>query len=223
MGKFLRDSRGNLVAIDGGLVLERILDRKPRDCESCGFSKWVKKDKVFIIQGGSGITTTTTTTTTTRPNAAATTTTTTTPTATDAPAAGSSHTTDTNNNLLHTSGCSNTSGPSVPSSNDDSYSNGSASNVHTDQRAHMNENGVLGGYVGGGSMEWICPDCAIKRGLPVEFYHKNFYAPTNDDIRRQKSDAVRNSQHQQNNANTRNRGALDKILDITGSLCSFIR
>eukprot|EP00533_Pseudo-nitzschia_delicatissima_P013689 CAMPEP_0197278742 /NCGR_PEP_ID=MMETSP1432-20130617/19157_1 /TAXON_ID=44447 /ORGANISM="Pseudo-nitzschia delicatissima, Strain UNC1205" /LENGTH=73 /DNA_ID=CAMNT_0042745173 /DNA_START=205 /DNA_END=423 /DNA_ORIENTATION=- len=54
MGKFLRDSEGNLVAIEGGLVLERTLDRKPTDCQSCGFSKWAKGDKVFIIQGGTG-------------------------------------------------------------------------------------------------------------------------------------------------------------------------
>lgn len=25
-------------------------------------------------------------------------------------------------------------------------------------------------------MEWICPDCALRRGLPLEHYHKNFYS-----------------------------------------------
>jgi len=117
MGKFLKDSDGNLVSIDGGLVLERTLDRKPRDCEMCGFSKWAKKDKVFIIQ------------------------------------------------------------------------------------------------VNGGGMEWICPDCAIKRGLPIEFYHKNFFSPGNAEARQ-----LQNRIHQVDGSSGGS-GPIEKLLDLTSSLC----
>jgi hypothetical protein len=171
MGKFLKDSKGNLVAIEGGLVLERTLDRKPRDCESCGFSKWVKKDKVFIIQGGSGTSTPSATTT-----SAATATTSATP-----------------DNLLNTS-------------------NASSSNE------------VLGGYAGGGSMEWICPECAIKRGLPIECYHKNFYAPGNAEARHKKAQQQQQEAANNNNNNDKNGGTssgLNKLLDMTSSLCRF--
>lgn len=137
MGKFLRDASGNLVAIEGGLVLERILDRKPRDCQSCGFSKWAKGDKVFIIQGGSG-------------------------------------------------------------------------------------NGK-GGYVGGGGMEWICPDCALKRGLPIEFYHKNFFSPGNIQVRmREEEQRKQKLLHQQQVKGGRGLPTgIEKILDMTSSLCRF--
>eukprot|EP00534_Pseudo-nitzschia_fraudulenta_P002708 CAMPEP_0201127060 /NCGR_PEP_ID=MMETSP0850-20130426/28680_1 /ASSEMBLY_ACC=CAM_ASM_000622 /TAXON_ID=183588 /ORGANISM="Pseudo-nitzschia fraudulenta, Strain WWA7" /LENGTH=144 /DNA_ID=CAMNT_0047395755 /DNA_START=45 /DNA_END=479 /DNA_ORIENTATION=+ len=144
MGKFLRDPSGNLVAIDGGLVLERTLDRKPRDCQSCGFSKWAKKDKVFIIQGGSGMCT---------------------------PNDGSS--------------------------------------------------GNLGGFAGGGSMEWICPDCAIKRGLPVEFYHKNFYSPGNPEARQYSEQRKRAQQQRQGAAGRTLPEGIEKLLDMTSSLCHF--
>jgi surface antigen len=153
MGKFLRDSRGDLVAIEGGLVLERTLDRKPRDCESCGFSKWAKKDKVFIIQGGSGM-------------------------------------------------------------------SASKRNKNIDGSSD-----ALGGYVGGGSMEWICPDCAIKRGLPIEFYHKNFFSPGNAQARQYQEQQNRGQQQQQQAVNgggvTGLPQGIEKILDITSSLCRF--
>lgn len=32
-------------------MLEKILDRKPRDCQRCGFAKWIKGDKLFIVAG----------------------------------------------------------------------------------------------------------------------------------------------------------------------------
>eukprot|EP00536_Pseudo-nitzschia_multiseries_P010582 jgi/Psemu1/67493/estExt_Genemark1.C_3280019 len=150
MGKFLRDSMGNLVAIEGGLVLERTLDRKPRDCESCGFSKWVKKDKVFIIQGGTGI--------------------------------------------------------SPPQQRRSRSTDGGGGNGS-------------GGYPPGGSMEWICPDCAVKRGLPVEFYHKNFYSPGNAE--------TRDLHQQQREQEARQEGGrnipqgIERLLDLTSSLCRF--
>lgn len=153
MGKFLRDSQGNLVAIEGGLVLERTLDRKPRDCESCGFSKWAKGDKCFIIQGGSGM-------------------------------------------------------------------NRNSNNNNTD--------GPGGGFVGGGSMEWICPDCAIVRGLPIEFYHKNFFSPGNDMVRRlleQQPGTIttataNNARHHQQVTNGGG-STIEKLLDLTSSLCHY--
>lgn len=77
MGKILRDSDGNIVSVGGAPVLERTLERKPKNCQGCGFNSWSKGDKVFIFQS--------------------------------------------------------------------------------------NNNG----------MEWICPDCAIQRGLPEEHYHRN--------------------------------------------------
>jgi hypothetical protein len=51
MGKFLRDDKGLMVAVDGAPVLEKKLDRKPRDCEGCGFDRWIRGDKLFIIKG----------------------------------------------------------------------------------------------------------------------------------------------------------------------------
>jgi hypothetical protein len=55
MGKFLRNKdTGNIVAVGGAPVLEKTLDRKPRDCEACGFNKWIKGDKLFIVQNPSG-------------------------------------------------------------------------------------------------------------------------------------------------------------------------
>ena len=154
MGKFLRDSKGNLVAIEGGLVLERTLDRKPRDCQACGFSKWAKKDKVFIIQGGSGL--------------------------------------------------------SMPNGN---KNDGGGSNA-------------MGTYLAGGSMEWVCPDCALKRGLPVEFYHKNFFSPGNAQARQHQEEKLRaEQQKQQQTMNRAGRSSLpqgiEKILDMTSSLCHF--
>jgi len=154
MGKFLRDSSGNLVAIQGGLVLERTLDRKPRDCQSCGFSKWAKKDKVFIIQGGSG-----------------------------------------------------TSTP------EGKNNDGGSANA-------------TGAFLAGGSMEWVCPDCALKRGLPVEFYHKNFFSPGNADARRYQEQKLRAEQQKQQQT-TNGAGisslpqGIEKILDMTSSLCHF--
>ena len=148
MGKFLRDKEGNLVAIEGGLVLERNLDRKPRACESCGFSKWAKGDKVFIIQGGSG--------------------------------------------------------------------------------KGQGFNNDFGGFVGGGSMEWICPDCAITRGLPVEFYHKNFFSKANAQTRHLKpktsTTANRGKQQPQQQQVAKGGGlpqGIEKILDMTSSLCHY--
>ncbi len=76
MGKFLLDKDGRMVALGGTPVLEKTLDRKPRNCQSCGFDKWAKGDKLFILSGN----------------------------------------------------------------------------------------------------EWVCPDCAVANGLPVEHYHRNHYA-----------------------------------------------
>lgn len=77
MGKFLKDKSGNFVSVEGAPVLERILERKTKPCESCGFFDWRKGDKLFIVQSQTGL------------------------------------------------------------------------------------------------MKWICPDCAVERGLPKEFYHRN--------------------------------------------------
>eukprot|EP00529_Nitzschia_sp_RCC80_P037035 CAMPEP_0113474130 /NCGR_PEP_ID=MMETSP0014_2-20120614/18417_1 /TAXON_ID=2857 /ORGANISM="Nitzschia sp." /LENGTH=154 /DNA_ID=CAMNT_0000366951 /DNA_START=282 /DNA_END=746 /DNA_ORIENTATION=+ /assembly_acc=CAM_ASM_000159 len=105
MGKFLRDPRtGDPVAIDGGLVLEKTLDRKPRDCEQCGYNKWVKNDKIFMVQKSKG-------------------------------------------------------GEEGIDANNDNDNSGGA-----------------GGGGGMQVMQWICPDCALKRGLHPQFYHKNFYS-----------------------------------------------
>mmetsp|Transcript_20126 Transcript_20126/g.43797 ORF Transcript_20126/g.43797 Transcript_20126/m.43797 type:complete len:161 (+) Transcript_20126:297-779(+) len=159
MGKFLRDKGGNLVAIEGGLVLERTLDRKPRDCESCGFSKWAKKDKVFIIQGGTGM---------------------------------GKMSTSTNNNT----------------------NNGN-------DPIREKSGTALGGYAGGGSMEWICPDCAIQRGLPIEFYHKNFYSPGNArarDFQQQQLQQQRREARQEGRGRNLP-GGIERLLDLTSSLC----
>jgi hypothetical protein len=86
MGKFLRNAKGDIVAVGGAPVLAKTLDRKPRDCQSCGFTKWVKGDKLFIVQNPSG------------------------------------------------------------------------------------------------AMEWICPDCAMERGLPEEHYRRNHYVAFNPRI-----------------------------------------
>jgi hypothetical protein len=147
MGKFLRDKEGNLVNINGGLVLEKVLDRKPRDCELCGFHKWVKKDKIFIIQrNGLGM-----------------------------PILGTK-----NNNK----------GTVVPP--------------------------PFGGTSGG--MEWICPDCALRRGLPPEHYHKNYYAvPTAEGLwilqQQQRSTS-------QTPAPPRSCDAGWNLLDLTRFMCS---
>lgn len=130
MGKFLRDKDGNFVAIDGGLVLEKTLDRKPRDCESCGFSRWVRKDKIFIIQQQQTQTQ-------------------------QQPQQQQCQTT-----IL--------SFPPQVRVCDGSMGDGGAVAAFG------------GGGGGGGGMEWICPDCALQRGLPPEHYHKNFYSTGNE-------------------------------------------
>ena len=38
-------------------------------------------------------------------------------------------------------------------------------------------------FDGGGSLEWLCPNCAVKRGLPKEFFTKNKYGLPLDDFR----------------------------------------
>ena len=38
-------------------------------------------------------------------------------------------------------------------------------------------------FDGGGSLEWLCPNCAVKRGLPKEFFTKNKYGPPLDAFR----------------------------------------
>ncbi|KAG7358472.1 hypothetical protein IV203_015061 [Nitzschia inconspicua] len=144
MGKFLRDNDGNLVNINGGLVLEKILDRKPRDCEECRFHKWVKKDKIFIIQR-------------------------------------------------------NAFGGAIP-----------------------NKGSPFGSGAGGGGMEWICPDCALIRGLPAEHYHKNFYATPTPDVLR----ILHNYQLERSSKPTRNMvggGGCEagwSLFDMTGFICS---
>jgi hypothetical protein len=143
MGKFLRDKDGNFVAIDGAMVLEKTLDRKPRDCEQCGFNKWVKKDKIFIIQKSGG---------------------------------GGSMPVSKNHRIL-----------SAPSSF-------------------------------GGGMEWICPDCALQRGLPAEHYHKNFYAtPSTEAIQ-----LLQNHQQRQpqNGGVGCESAGWNNFLDLTGFMCS---
>eukprot|EP00980_Cylindrotheca_fusiformis_P025995 scaffold15116_cov65-Cylindrotheca_fusiformis.AAC.2 len=82
MGKFLRDKDGNLVSVGGAPVLERTLERKTKDCDACGYKRWCRGDKLFILQSPTG------------------------------------------------------------------------------------------------SMEWLCPDCAVRRGLPQEHYHRNFHSKT---------------------------------------------
>lgn len=42
------------MSLAGAPVLEKVLDRKPRNCEQCGYDKWIKGDKLFIISDGSG-------------------------------------------------------------------------------------------------------------------------------------------------------------------------
>lgn len=51
MGKFVLDKEGRMVAIGGSPVLEKTLERKPRDCQGCGFTRWAKGDKLFILSG----------------------------------------------------------------------------------------------------------------------------------------------------------------------------
>jgi hypothetical protein len=51
MGKFLRNKGGEIVAIRGAPVLEKHPEKKPRDCQECGFSRWAKGDKLFILGG----------------------------------------------------------------------------------------------------------------------------------------------------------------------------
>jgi len=77
MGKFLRDTDGNIVSVAGAPVLERIIERKTKPCEQCGFKNWRRGDHLFIVQSNTGL------------------------------------------------------------------------------------------------MQWLCPDCAVKRGLPKEFYFRN--------------------------------------------------
>lgn len=48
---FLRDPEGGMVSIGGSPVLEKTLDRKPRNCQGCDFGKWAKGDKLFILAG----------------------------------------------------------------------------------------------------------------------------------------------------------------------------
>ena len=116
MGKFLRDPRtGDPVAIDGGLVLEKTLDRKPRDCEQCGYNKWVKNDKIFMVQGG------------------------------DWNLNGNLNLNGNGRNFV------------------DDNNNGSGETTLTSSSSMQ-------------VMQWICPDCALKRGLHPQFYHKNFYS-----------------------------------------------
>jgi hypothetical protein len=151
MGKFLRDKDGNLVNINGGLVLEKILDRKPRDCEQCGFQKWVKKDKIFIIQ---------------------------------------------RNEL----------GMTVL---------GKKSNNGTVVPPHF------GGT--GGGMEWICPDCALRRGLPPEHYHRNYYAtPTPEAlwILQHQQQQQQQRSPSQSSADPRSCDTGWNLLDLTRFMCS---
>jgi hypothetical protein len=54
MGKFVRDAKGEIVAVGGAPILAKTLDRKPRDCEGCGYAKWVKGDRLFIVQNAIG-------------------------------------------------------------------------------------------------------------------------------------------------------------------------
>jgi hypothetical protein len=150
MGKFLRDKDGNLVNINGGLVLEKILDRKPRDCEHCGFQKWVKKDKIFIIQR--------------------------------------------NGSAIPILGKNDNNGTVVPP--------------------------PFGGT--GGGMEWICPDCALRRGLPPEHYHKNYFAtPTPEAlwILQQQQQQQRRSPAQ-TAAAPRSCGVGWNLQDLTRFICS---
>ena len=54
MGKFLKDKDGQMVSIDGAPVLERTLERKEKDCDGCGFEKWVLGDTCFIVHKTEG-------------------------------------------------------------------------------------------------------------------------------------------------------------------------
>jgi hypothetical protein len=153
MGKFLRDKDGHLVNINGGLVLEKILDRKPRNCEQCGFHKWVKKDKIFIIQRN-GL---------------------------EVPVAGTKN----NNETMEPLPFDGTGG-------------------------------------GGGGMEWICPDCALRRGLPSEHYHKNYYATPAPEalwiLQQQQQQQQRSSS--QTTTSPRSCDAGWNLLDLTRFMCS---
>jgi hypothetical protein len=71
----------------GAPVLERTLDRKTKECTGCGFKKWFRGDKLFIVQSRST-----------------------------------------------------------------------------------------------GTMEWLCPDCAVDRGLPPEHYHRNRHSQKNNPL-----------------------------------------
>ena len=148
MGKFLRDKDGNFVAIDGAMVLEKTLDRKPRDCEQCGFNKWVKKDKIFIIQRNGGLT--------------------------------------------------------VPS-------------VDSSKRHRLSAPPPVLGTANGG-MEWICPDCALARGLPAEHYHKNFYATPSPQTMQIHQRAAQS--HNKKPAPGCEAAGWNTLLDMTGFMCS---
>ena len=47
---FLKDQDGNIVTVGGAPVLEKVLDKKPRDCELCGYDQWVLGDSCYIMQ-----------------------------------------------------------------------------------------------------------------------------------------------------------------------------
>jgi hypothetical protein len=159
-----------LVAIDGGLVLEKSLDRKPRDCEQCGFNRWVKKDKMFIIQ---------------------------------------------RNNLM---------GNETPTA--------MMYQQHQQQAAASGGGGRGGGgthrtsqqppLFGGSasSMEWICPDCALQRGLPPEHYHKNFYATMNPQCLKLLEEKQKQQQEKEKETRGCTAGEGWNIFDISTYMCS---
>jgi hypothetical protein len=161
MGKFLRDKDGELVAIDGGLVLEKTLDRKPKDCEQCGFNKWVKKDKIFIIQRNQ-------------------------------PAVVSPL-------------------PTFPQLRQQ---------AHRATAAAAMPQSAFGNI--GGSMEWICPDCALQRGLPPEHYHKNFYAVTSPQSLKllEQCKQRRHQGAEQKQMSGCSDSGVWNIFDLTGYMCS---
>jgi hypothetical protein len=151
--------------------LEKVLERKPRDCESCGFSRWVRKDKIFIIQ--------------------------------------QQHHHHQQQQSRPQQMRNQTTVMSFPPGG------GGVSSP-------PEGGGGGGGGFGGGGMEWICPDCALQRGLPPEHYHKNFYSEGNERAMRLQAEWQRRHQQAANaSSNGREDGCVSMWggLDLTTFLC----
>jgi len=71
-------------------------------------------------------------------------------------------------------------------------------------------------------MEWICPDCALQRGLPPEHYHKNFYSPGNPEAFRILRQRQQEQQQQQGGTagESNCQAGWKSLFDMSGFMCS---